>query len=241
MLPDSKLLGIVYYDGTAKLFDSKTGKQEQVLIKDVNLFRTVAYSRDANFVALVALESLNTIKLHNASTFSYMNTLEGHTGAVQGIGFSPNNKILASWGEDMTVKLWDTQTGVVQSLLEPGPQWTLTLVFPPDSQVVAIPMKDGIDWWDLGTGIRRQTSGMREPPGLIAFSSNDAGFIRDISFFHHEVVVSVSDHDLHSLCDVWNRNIWNEAVWNKAVIFEELYLPDHSYTGDNYTGGYSTS
>lgn len=72
----------------------------------------------------------------------------------------------------MTVRLWDIQTGVVQSVLEPGPQWTFTLVFPPDSQVVAIPMKDGIAWWDLDTGIRRQTLGMRQPLGLFAFSPN---------------------------------------------------------------------
>lgn len=134
----------MYYDGTTKLFNSKTGKQEQVLRKGVLLFRTIAYSSDANFAAFVALESLNTIKLHNARTCSYLKPLQGHTGTVRTISFSPNNKILASWSKDMAIRLWDTQTGAVQSVLESGPPWTLALVFSPDSQVMAMLMIDGI-------------------------------------------------------------------------------------------------
>jgi WD40 repeat protein len=340
---DSKLLRIVHHDGTAKVFNVETGEQEQVLIEGVLLFQTVVYSSNGNFVAFVALKSLNTIKLHNARTCSYLNTLQGHTSTVRAIAFSPNSKLLASLCEHMAIRLWDTQTGAVQFVLEPGHPWTLTLVFSPDSQVIAIPMDDGIAWWDLGTGIRRQTLGMRKLPRLFAFSSDtkllavamdeslelsptialwdlttcrftqtlqgyegsateimfspkaqflavasryrtvglwsmssfsyvrtlgghvdrvttikfspdeqilatgsldrtvrvwetttgmliqivqyDAGFIRGIYFARRGFVVSVSDNDLDSLCDVLNRNLWDETVWNKAVILKDYTYP----------------
>jgi WD40 repeat protein len=169
---DSKFLRIIQDSGKAKVFNVETGGQEPALSNGYRWHRAVFYSSDGNFVAFVALESSNTIKLHNARTCSYLNTLQGHSGTVRAIAFSPNNKLLASSGDDMTIRIWHTQTGVVQSVFESVPSWTRTLVFSPDSQAMAILVKGGIVWWDLSSGIRRQILGMRRRPRLFAISSD---------------------------------------------------------------------
>lgn len=54
--------------------------------------------------------------------------------------------------------------------------------------------------WEIATGM------------LLQVVRCGAGFIRDISFSNDEFVVSVSDDDLDSLCDVLSRNVWNETL-----------------------------
>src|SRR2546425_1268065 len=34
-----------------------------------------------------------------------------HTGGIQSVAFSPDSKLIASVGDDETVKLWDVETG----------------------------------------------------------------------------------------------------------------------------------
>jgi WD40 repeat protein len=44
-------------------------------------------------------------------------TLEGHTGNVFSVAFSPNGGMLASGGGDCTIKLWEVATGKQRATL----------------------------------------------------------------------------------------------------------------------------
>jgi hypothetical protein len=54
----------------------------------------------------------NTLRLWDAVSGAHQNTLEGHTGAVTLVAFSPDGTRVVSGSWDNTLRLWDAVTGV---------------------------------------------------------------------------------------------------------------------------------
>lgn len=70
------------------------------------------------------------------------NRLEGHTGVIWGVSFSPDGRLLASAGADHTVRLWQPDGTPIPMSQQHKSQVT-AIVFTPDSQVLASGSDDG--------------------------------------------------------------------------------------------------
>jgi WD40 repeat protein len=69
-----------------------------------------------------------TIKLWDAKTGKELQTLEGHSGKIMSVDFSPDSQTVASRSLGSTIKLWDAETGKELQTLEGHPESVASVV-----------------------------------------------------------------------------------------------------------------
>ncbi|KAE8131510.1 hypothetical protein BDV38DRAFT_288620 [Aspergillus pseudotamarii] len=82
-----------------------------------------------------------------------LQTLEGHSGSIYSVAFSPDSQTVAFGSRDKTIKLWDAQTGQQLRTLEGHSYWVNSVAFSPDSQIIVSGSRDKtIKLWDATVG-----------------------------------------------------------------------------------------
>jgi WD40 repeat protein len=135
-------------DRTIKLWQVATGKLITTLTGHKLKITALAF----NAAGILASASADgTISIWQGDQMQHQ--LTGHIGAVTTIAFSPNGQLLASAGEDRSIRLWDTQTWNCRQVL-PGHSWQVSaLAFMPNGKVLLSGSWDKtVKFWQLATG-----------------------------------------------------------------------------------------
>ena len=186
--PDGKTLASGGLDGTIRIWNAKTGKQEHALLENSSgkdlaaqsaAVTVVMFNADGNVLA--SGHKNGSIRVWNIDTGEPRQTLRGHAEVVSSITFGPDGKTLASTSKDATARLWDLNTGE-QIYILTGYEWTTWRVFYyPNGLALATgfqhPSKHNYDknihLWDLRTGqLKKILMGHSSRAENLGFSGN---------------------------------------------------------------------
>ena len=136
---DSQTISSVSEDGAIVVWNIR-GKLLHTLEGNGEFKQYVFFSPDG--LAAAAFSSANSEYANASSTFTLANLKSSsiyfleHEGAVTTLEYSPDNEILATAGNDLTVKLWN-KNGELVHILESHNSPIYDLIFSPDSQFLA--------------------------------------------------------------------------------------------------------
>lgn len=135
-------------DRSVKLWQVATGELLITLTGHKLKITTVALNA-AGILATASADSTIGIWQNN----KMQRQLTGHVGSVTAIAFSPDGQMLASGGEDRSIRLWDTQTWTCRQVL-PGHAWQVSsLAFISGGEVLLSGSWDKtVKFWQVDTG-----------------------------------------------------------------------------------------
>ena len=120
---------------------------------------------------------------HQNGTRRLLRTLREHAGAVYAVAWSPNGSILASGGQDGTVRLWNPNSGVNYAVLRGHTARVFSIAFSPDGRTLASGSYNGnVRIWDVNAQRHLRT-----------FKA--IGNITDLAFHPSKQILAVSGGD----------------------------------------------
>jgi WD40 repeat protein/tRNA A-37 threonylcarbamoyl transferase component Bud32 len=227
--PDGQAVATANHDGSIRLFQAASGKEERILFQLPGLLPTdLAYARNGS--ALAAALSDFSIRLLDPATGKERALLKGHTARLHALAFSPDHQLLASGGADGKLRLWNVATGSERWVAPESIGAIAALAFSPDGKTVAAGGGDDrfVHLFDVaGQSVRGTLSG-------------HANRITGLAYSPVENIIAASGLDGRII--VWNaesRNVIREwqlpgIVWNVAFAPDGRHLAVANSNGTIY-------
>ncbi len=184
---------------------------------------SVAANGDNVAVSWIDAGSDNTIKIWDPTNGDLLETLDGHTGAVRGLGYSPDGDILASGSEDSSIIVWDTTTWTeIDSIYNHRDIVTDIAWYSDGSRFVSTSWDGSVKIWDPVTldeldDLDEVGGIMIDNPANAVDISDDMGHIA-VGYNGKENPNSFSD----GLPDeYYNVTVWDTGDWSSFTVNEK--------------------
>jgi WD40 repeat protein len=110
--PTGGVIASAGHDGTARLWEARTGKQLHVLRHEADWVRALAFAPDGSRLASLGYD--DAVRLWEIETGKQIFKLAGHGRVGDGrrpLAFTSDGRQLLSWGDDFYLRAFDTKTG----------------------------------------------------------------------------------------------------------------------------------
>ncbi|CAL9408634.1 hypothetical protein SUDANB6_01606 [Streptomyces sp. enrichment culture] len=161
--PDGAVLATGCDDRRVRIWDMADGRLTAVLDGHTDRVYAVAFAPDGSWLASASWDGQAVIWRDGAAA----HRLTGHTGRLWTAAAHPRLPLLATAGDDRTVRLWDPHTGEGRAVLTGHTGRVLAVAFSPDGSLLASGGEDGtVRLWnvpaDAPAGLRATLVGMPE-------------------------------------------------------------------------------
>jgi WD40 repeat protein len=159
--PDDRLLAAAG-SGSVAVFDLATGKPSVAIPGQPNQL-LVAFAPDGKTLAVAGLaHPEGNVRIYDTKNWQLRSALDAGPSTVWTLAFSPDSRLLATGGEDETIRFWDVETGG-QRVFYRGERAAgkvrriRTLAFSPDGRILAASCPGGargfeVIAWDVQSG-----------------------------------------------------------------------------------------
>lgn|GEM_PF-5837431 len=146
---DSRFLGTISGENTAKLWNTETGELTTTLKGHGSEVLWMTFSPDNRIMATTSKDGTARLWETRTGNSLHVITLSDDEEFLYTTAFSPDGKSLATTLEDGTVRLWNVQTGKHIRNLSGHKRGVLRMDFSPDGRrLLAISEKD-VRLWDV--------------------------------------------------------------------------------------------
>jgi WD40 repeat protein len=148
---DKQLIASISLDNTLKLWNDQ-GILLTKIIPEQSGFRAVKFMPNQPIMVTGSnnrLVQLWDISQASQSKIKLLKNLVGHQASVHALAVSPDGKMIASGGDDQTIKIWNQQGEILRNI--PAHKERIwELAFSPDSQLLASASEDGtVKIWNI--------------------------------------------------------------------------------------------
>ena len=212
--PDGTRVVTTSDDGTARIWNARTGDQITILLGHHRDVRSSGWSYDGG--RIVTASGDGTARIWDARTGSLLKTLRGHEAAIRSVAWSRDGEQIVTASDDKTARIWDVMSGKQILVLRGHEGFVRSAGWSPDSaRVVTASQDKTIRIWDAHTGTQILASPVQD--GIISSAAFSPDGTR---------IVSASTDNM--------ARIWDAHTLSQIAVLRghDDFLTDASFSRD---------